>query len=184
MMLQATRSALVLVDYQSRLMPAIRAGEDALQEGVFLARVAQLVGVPVLGTEQNPEGLGPNDERVRAVCEWTMAKTRFNAAADGLVGRLDSFGRRIDQVVLAGCEAHVCLMQTALGLAQTGLQVFVVPRGCGSRRSEDKALAMQRLAGSGVALISGEMAAFEWLQSCTHPNFRKVLQLVKERPAA
>jgi nicotinamidase-related amidase len=182
MMLERERSALVLVDYQQRLMPAIEAGEAAIGEAVFLARVARELGVPVLGTEQNPEGLGPNDERVRALCERTLAKTHFDATADALGEHLRSYGRPLDQVVVAGCEAHVCLMQTALGLLRQRLRVVVVAPACGSRRPVDKALAMQRLTQSGALPASPEMVAFEWLRDCTHPKFRTVLQLVKERP--
>jgi nicotinamidase-related amidase len=184
MMLERERSALVLVDYQQRLMPAIEAGEAAIGEAVFLARVARELGVPVLGTEQNPEGLGPNDERVRALCERTLAKTHFDATADALGEHLRSYGRPLDQVVVAGCEAHVCLMQTALGLLRQRLRVVVVAPACGSRRPVDKALAMQRLTQNGALPASPEMVAFEWLRDCTHPKFRTVLQLVKEHPPA
>jgi nicotinamidase-related amidase len=183
MTLDRTRCALVLVDYQSRLLPAIDGGEAAVLDAVFLARVARALGVPVLGTEQNPSGLGGNDERVRALCEQTLAKMHFDAVRDGLATQLRTLGREVDQVVVAGCEAHVCLLQTALGLQRAGLQVAVVPSACGSRRPADKALAMQRLAQAGVVLAGAEMVAFEWLQVCTHPQFKAVLALVKERPA-
>lgn len=181
MMLDRARSALVLVDYQSRLMPAICGGQAAIQEAVFLARVARALGVPVMGTEQNPDGLGPNVEEVRSLCERTLPKMHFNAATDGLAELLRSLDREIEQVVVAGCEAHVCLMQTALGLQAVGLRVMVATQACGSRRLEDKALAMQRLAQSGATHVSGEMAAFEWLRSCNDPQFKTVLELVKKR---
>jgi len=181
MILDRARSALVLVDYQMRLMPFIHAGERVLDEAVFLGRVAQAVGVPVVGTEQNPKGLGSSNERVRSLCQQTMEKVHFNAAIDGLTGLLRATDNKIDQVVMAGCESHVCLMQTALGLQQDGLAVFVVPQACGSRQPEDKTLAMQRLSQSGVMLASVEMIAFEWVRSCTSTHFRTVLQLVKDR---
>lgn len=183
MLLDRARCALVLVDYQARLMPFIHEGQAALRHGVFLAQVARALGVPVLGTEQNPQGLGPNDEQLRSLCERTLPKMHFNASSDGLTEALRGYGREVDHVVVAGCEAHVCLMQTALGLQAAGLQVFVVPSACGSRRPEDKALAMQRLAQSGAVLVNGEMVAFEWLRSCTDPQFKAVLQLVKQLPA-
>jgi nicotinamidase-related amidase len=183
MLLDSARSALVLVDYQSRLMPAIHGGEEAIRHAVYLARVARAIGIPVVGTEQNPRGLGPNDERVRALCDSTVGKMHFNACGDGLVEALRADGREVGEVVVAGCESHVCMMQTALGLVEKGLRVFVVPAACGSRRPEDKALAMQRLAQAGVGLVSGEMVAFEWLHTCEHPRFKEVLGLVKELPA-
>jgi nicotinamidase-related amidase len=173
--------ALVLVDYQARLMPAIHQGEAAIREAVFLARVAHALGLPVIGTEQNPRGLGPNDERVREVCDTTLAKMHFDACADGLVDALRRDGRNVRQVVVAGCEAHVCLLQTALGLLRAGLEVFVVAAACGSRRADDKALALQRLAQAGAVLVNGEMVAFEWLSTCEAASFKDVLQMVKNR---
>jgi nicotinamidase-related amidase len=77
----------------------------------------------------------------------------------------------------------VCLLQTSLGLRRAGLDVFVVPDACGSRRERDKALAMERLRQAGVVLASPEMVAFEWLATCAHPRFRDVLRLVKALPA-
>jgi nicotinamidase-related amidase len=85
----------------------------------------------------------------------------------------------VREVVVAGCEAHVCMLQTTLGLVTAGYRVFAVPAACGSRRPEDKALAMQRLADAGVTLLAGEMVAFEWLRSAEHPQFKRVLELVK-----
>jgi isochorismate hydrolase len=138
--------------------------------------------VPVLGTEQHPASLGPNDPRVRALCQRTLAKVHFDATAEGLLEALRAARPGVRQVVLGGCEAHVCVLQTALGLRAAGLEVAVVPRACGSRAPEDKALALQRLAQAGVALVSPEMVAYEWLEASTDPAFRQVLALVKARP--
>ncbi len=184
LLLQAARSAVVLVDYQQRLMPAIHAGDRAVDEAVFLARVARTLGIPVIGTEQNPDKLGPNDERIRSLCDRIMPKMYFGAAAQGLADLIWSFSRDIDQVVIGGCEAHVCMLQTAIGLQHAGLRVFVVPGACGSRRAVDKQLAMQRLAQGGAILTAAEMAAFEWMQSATHPRFREVQALIKDRPVS
>jgi nicotinamidase-related amidase len=177
--LDARRGALVLVDYQSRLMPAIDDAERVLEHGVFLGRLAREVDVPVVGTEENPAGLGHNDPRIASLCASTLAKMSFDACGDGLAERLRASERDIDQVVVAGCEAHVCLLQTSLGLLREGFRVFVGPDACGSRRASDKALAMQRLQQAGAVLVNPEMVAFEWLRSCDHVRFRDVLALVK-----
>lgn len=182
-LLDRAHAALVLVDYQSRLMPAISGGAAAVDEALFLARVARALHVPVIGTEQNPRSLGLNDEAIRALCEHTLPKMHFGAAADGLVERLRSLGRDITQVVIGGCETHVCLLQTAMGLLEAGLGVAVVPAACGSRRPQDKALALERMQQAGAVLVSSEMVAFEWLRACTHPQFKAVLELIKARPA-
>src|SRR5574338_25068 len=107
-MLDATQSALVLVDYQARLMPSIHDADTVLANGVLLGRVAREVGVPVFGTEENPAGLGPNDERIRSLCGGTVAKLSFDACGDGLLAKLRGGAPPVTQVVVAGCEAHVC----------------------------------------------------------------------------
>lgn len=86
-------------------------------------------------------------------------------------------------VVIAGCEAHVCLLQTALGLLRAGHAVWVVAAACASRNPRDHELAMQRLRQAGAVVVSTEMVVFEWLQSCRHPRFKEVLALLKT-PAA
>ncbi len=182
-MLDASRSALVLVDYQARLMPSIHDADAVLENAVFLGRLARELGVRVYGTEENPAGLGPNDERIRSLCRETLGKRSFDACSDGLLEKLRVAEHPATQVVVAGCEAHVCLMQTSLGLAAAGLGVFVVPSACGSRREADKALALTRMQQAGIVLASAEMVAFEWLATCAHPRFRQVLELVKALPA-
>lgn len=175
-----TRCALVLVDYQARLVPAIHDADTVLAIALKLADVARELGIPVVGTEQNPAGLGPNVEAIRARCEATIAKTRFDACADGLVEWLRGRGDAIADVVIAGCESHVCLMQSALGLLRAGYRTWVVADACGSRFPADKALAMERLRGAGATLVSGEMVAFEWLVTCEHERFKPVLQRLKQ----
>jgi nicotinamidase-related amidase len=179
--MQAGRSVLVLVDYQARLMPAIDQAERVVAEAVLLADAARMLGIRVVGTEQNPAGLGPNAAAVRERCDRVLAKMHFDACADGLVEALldgRPGGDRPD-VVIAGCEAHVCLLQTALGLLGHGFRVWVAEPACGSRRAADKQAAMHRLRDAGATRVSSEMVIFEWLRSCEHPEFRNVLQRIK-----
>jgi Isochorismatase family len=181
--------ALLLVDLQERLMPMIHQGEQVLKEAVFLGEVAKTLGLPRIGTEQNPAGLGPNASSVRALCETTLSKMHFDACKDGLLDLLKatyapdpkraSSEPAARQIVVAGCEAHVCLLQTSLGLLRAGYQVFVVAPACGSRSPENHRLAMHRLGKAGAQIVSSEMVAFEWLNSCKNPSFKSVLQLIK-----
>ena len=175
------RAALILVDYQARLMPAIHDSDQVVAAALKLADVARELGVPVIGTEQNPAGLGPNLDAIRARCEATISKMSFDGCADGLLDVLRGKGRgTISEVVIAGCESHVCLLQSALGLLQAEYRLWVVADACGSRFPADKALAMQRLASAGATLVSAEMVAFEWLRSCEHERFKPILQRLKE----
>jgi nicotinamidase-related amidase len=178
--MNAKAGVLVLVDYQAKLMPAIHDAAAVIANGVVLARAAHLVGVPVIGTEQNPSGLGPNVEQIRSECSVTIAKTHFDACADGLVQALHDAKPDCGQVVIAGCEAHVCMMQTALGLLRAGKRVWVVATACGSRRPGDHAAAMARLVQAGATIVSHEMALFEWSSGCRHPRFKDVLKIVKD----
>jgi len=173
--IDARRSTLVLVDFQARLMPAIDRHERVLAEALRLAEVARLLDIPVVGTEQNPAGLGPGVEAIRQRCASTLTKTHFDACEDGLLQAIGA----APEVVIAGCEAHVCLLQTALGLLRAGRRVWVVAPACGSRTAANHALAMQRLRDAGAVVVSTEMVVFEWLQDCLHPRFKEVLALVK-----
>ncbi|MCZ2290498.1 MAG: isochorismatase family protein [Burkholderiales bacterium] len=178
--IDAATSVLVLVDYQGRLMPVIHEGEAVVARALRLARAAHALDVPVVGTEQNRSGLGPNLDAIREACALTLSKTHFDACADGLVQALEAAAPGRDQVVIAGCEAHVCMMQTALGLLRAGRRVWVVANASGSRRAFDHAAAMARLSTAGATIVTHEMVLFEWLHDCRHPRFREVLQIVKE----
>lgn len=175
----AGSSSLVLVDYQARLMPAIHGAGDVVAKALLLARAAAMLDVPLLGTEQNPERLGPNTEALARLCQSTVSKTHFGACEDGLLAALDAQAPGRQQVVIAGCEAHVCLLQTALGLLGAGREVYVVENASGSRRPSDHAAAMRRLAQAGATIVTHEMVLFEWLHDCRHPRFREVLALIK-----
>jgi nicotinamidase-related amidase len=198
MLLDADECQLVLVDYQARLMPAIHEGQAVLRNAVRLGRIAQLVDVPVWGTEENPGSLGPSVDEVRALCRRTLAKMHFSACADGLVellrpavkqgGNARSLPKHLQKndppaprgsVVIAGCEAHVCLMQTALDLLEEEFEVWVVTDACSSRTERNRDAAFDRLAGAGCELVTTEMVAFEWLRTAEHPAFPEVLRLVK-----
>ena len=173
-------STLVLVDYQQRLMPAIHGGERVVANALLLADVARELGIAVFGTEQNPAGLGPNVAAIRERCGITLAKDKFDACADGLLAKLGDNEHLARQVVIAGCEAHVCLMQTALGLLRFGYRVFVVSDACGSRTAENHRLAMERLRQAGARIVSTEMVAFEWLHTCRNEHFKAVLARLKQ----
>lgn len=201
MLLDSNDCQLVLVDYQTRLMPAIHEAPLVLANALRLGQMARLMQVPVWGTEQNPVKLGSNDPAVRALCLKTLIKMRFSAADDGLLdvlrpparpagGNARSLPKHLQKpaaspapergtVVIAGCEAHVCLLQTALELIEQEFDVWVVTDACGSRTERNRDAAFDRLAGAGAELVTTEMVAFEWLRTAEHPVFRDVHALIK-----
>lgn len=202
MLLDADDSQLVLIDYQEKLMPAIFEGPQVLANALKLAKLANLMQVPVWGTEQNPSRLGPNAAELRALCDQTLAKMSFSAAEDGLIdllrpplrkqqgGNARSLPKHLQKpaapaeperpsIIIAGCEAHVCLLQTALQLLEEEMEVWVVTDACSSRSERNRDAAFDRLAGAGAELVTTEMVAFEWIRSCEHPAFKQMLELVK-----
>lgn len=176
MLIEAEKSTLLLVDFQSRLMPVIHQGNIVTAQAVRLGRIAQLVNVPIIGTEQSPAKLGGNEDAIKQLCETTINKVHFNACADGL---LDVLPHPRRQIIIAGCEAHICMLQTALGLLAHGFVVRVVIDAVGSRREIDRAAALDRLQQAGAQMITVEMAAYEWVRSSEHPAFRQILPLIK-----
>ena len=176
MLLSAKTSVVVAVDLQGRLVPAIDDGAAVLAQAQRLLRMAELLDVPRLSTVHRPEKLGPTDATVRALVTGEIEKVHFDACHAGL---LDVLPAGATQVVMFGCEAHVCLLQTALGVLMSGREVWVVAEACGSRHASDKAAAMARLRDAGARIISVEMAGFEWIHDSLDPRFRAFQALVK-----
>ena len=200
MLLDASQSQLVLVDYQSRLMPAIFENPLVLANALRLAQLARLMEVPVWGTEQNPSRLGENAPEIRVLCDQTLSKMQFSGVEEGLgewlrppakpvAGNARSLPKHLQKpaaqgderntIVVAGCEAHVCLLQTALDLLEDEFEVWVVTDACSSRTERNRDAAFDRLAGAGVELVTTEMVAFEWLRSAEHPAFKAAQALIK-----
>lgn len=184
--MRADRSVLVLVDYQERLMPAVADAAQVLRRAGFLAQVAGLLEVPVVVTEQNPDRLGRTVPPVADLLPEAAVidKMAFGACDGGLddaLARLghDTAGHELDAVV-AGCEAHVCVLQTALGILDADRRVWVVADASGSRHQADRDAAYDRLRHAGATVVTAEMVAFEWLGTAAHPRFKDVSRLVKE----
>ena len=174
MLINADHSLLLLIDLQERLAPAIQDIDTVLRHNLWLVAVTQRLAVPVGATVQYPSGLGPLVPELTACIapERVVEKIHFSAVADGCLERLPDFSRR--QIVLTGTEAHVCVLQTALGLRALGKEVFVVAEAVGSRRATDKELALARLRQAGCHIVSREMVAFEWLHKAGTDQFRQI----------
>ncbi|MCB5176329.1 MULTISPECIES: hydrolase [Microvirga] len=184
MLLNAARSHLVVVDMQERLMPAILDGDQVVKRARVLIAAAARLGVPVTVTEQYPKGLGPT---VSAVAEALPAdpvvlpKMDFSAAGDAAtMERMMALrAERRDQVVLCGVEAHVCVLQTALGLKNAGFDVFVTGDAVSSRSGHSVSAACARLLHAGCHWVTTEMVVFEWLERAGTDDFRALSALIK-----
>jgi nicotinamidase-related amidase len=202
MLLELEQSQLVLVDYQLRLMPAMLEGEAVLANALRLAQMAATLELPTFLTEQNPSKLGETIPALREALAVTepriLAKMQFSAVEEGLSewlrpptkpiqGNARSLPKHLqkqgsaqrDTIVIAGCEAHVCLLQTALDLLEDEFDVWVVTDACSSRTERNRDAAFDRLAGAGVELVTTEMVAFEWLRTAEHPEFKVIQALIK-----
>jgi nicotinamidase-related amidase len=171
------RSALLIIDFQQRLMPAIEDGTAVVANARRLLKAAEMLHVPILFTEHNAGGLGPTVAELADFADGRLAhKVTFDACR--MAGFFDRLEDRRD-IVVAGCETHVCVMQTALGLLDAGRRVWLVRDAVGSRRSESKESAVLRLAKHGAEIVTTEMVVFEWLGSAEHPRFRDIIALIK-----
>ncbi len=203
MHLEVERCQLVMIDYQTRLMPHIEERDVVLAQAHLLAQAAALLKVPMHWTEQAPQSLG---RTVAPLSDWTQGvieKSSFDATIDGLLEALEpaakppsgggnarSLPKHLrkavpegrparDIVVVAGLEAHVCVLQTVLGLIEQEKEVWLVTDATGSCQPRQKEAALDRLASQGVELVTAEMVVYEWLGSSDHPAFETVLPWIK-----
>jgi nicotinamidase-related amidase len=176
--IERARSLLLVIDFQTRLMPAIEHGAVVVANAQRLLQAAGMLGIPVLFTEQNAAGLGPTIRELAPppAAEATAHKMTFDACR--ATGFLERLGGR-PEIVVAGCEAHVCVLQTVLGLIAAGRRVHLVRDAVGSRRAESKETAIRRLERHGAEIVTTEMVLFEWLGTAEDPRLRDVLRLIR-----
>lgn len=174
--ISAEASTLLVVDFQVRLMPVIENGAAAVANARRLLEAAALLSVPTLFTEQNAAGLGATLPELSPDPSAVAHKMTFDACRAS--GFFDMLPDRPD-VVLVGCEAHVCVLQTALGLIDAGRRVFVVRDALGARRAENKDTALQRMERHGAEIVTTEMVVFEWLGTAHNPRFRETVALIR-----
>lgn len=176
MLIEAERSCLLIIDVQEKLTVAIAEAETVVANMAWLIRAAVRLHVPVLMSEQYPKGLGPTLPALRDLLPTSamvQEKSCFSCTAEPTWKRF-IMDRTPEQMILLGIEAHVCVLQTALGLRQLGKEVYVVADCIGSRQPFDKELALARMRAVGIHIVSREMVVFEWLQRAGTDLFREI----------
>lgn len=177
--LQPSSTALLVVDFQDRLLPAIHEAENCVAAAGRLIAAARILGVPAVCTEQNPAGLGRTCVAIRESLgdEPAVEKTRFSGCVGGVIDQL----RRLDRpnIVVVGIEAHVCVQQTVLDLLRLGFTPFVCADAVGSRRPFDRDIAIERMRQAGVVVTTTESVIFELLGEAGTDTFKKILKIVK-----
>ena len=180
MLIRARESALIVIDMQERLVPAMQAPARTIRNTRLLLNAAEITGVPALLTEQYPQGLGHTVPEIRkAASDSTiLPKMHFSCMEDdGFADAFRSLGRR--QAVLTGMEAHICVVQTAASLVEAGYDVFVVSDATASRTLESEQACLARLSAAGVSIVTTEMVVFEWLGQAGTAAFKEMLPLIK-----
>lgn len=178
---QATLSRLVVVDMQDKIASVMQAEAmgKVLKHCNILLQAAQLLEIPALYTEQYPKGLGPT---LPGLAEWLkqsprVEKTTFSCCAEPTFCRQLTGDR--PQIILAGMEAHICVLQTALQLKEQGHQVFVVDDAIISRDPANKANAIARLREAGITISNTESVVFEWLGKAEGDAFKQISRLIR-----
>ena len=179
--LDPKQTALVVIDMQDSFRGPVTDFAEVAARVARVAHAAQLLGVPVLVTEQYPKGLGRTASEIRAVLPEGLEpieKTAFSSCgAQEFVSRLEGAGAR--QVLLCGVEAHVCVNQTAHDLLARGYQVHLLTDCVSSRAAHNKQVGVEKMLRSGVLPSSTEMALFELMRDARHEQFKAIQKLIK-----
>ncbi len=180
MLIRAKDSALVVIDMQERLVPAMQAPARTIRNTRLLLHAARKTGVPAILTEQYPKGLGHTIPEIKEAAgdSTVLSKLHFSCMEDqNFAETFRALGRR--QAVLTGMEAHICVVQTAASLVEDGFDVFVVSDATASRTIESEQACLSRLSAVGVGIVTTEMVIFEWLGQAGTEAFKEMLPLIK-----
>jgi nicotinamidase-related amidase len=174
------KAALVVIDIQERLLPAIFESERVVNNTLRLIKGSRVLGIPVFVTEQYKKGLGTMTPVIAAEITGfpQMEKLAFSACgAAGFEKALKK--KKISDVILCGIEAHVCVSQTCLDLLEKGFRVFLVVDAMSSRTTDNHFIAIERMRDAGGVVVSTEMVLFELLEKAGTEQFKQILALVK-----
>ncbi len=173
MLIKSENSALLVIDVQEKLLPGVYDNETLVKNCQWLIEVAQLMDVPVIGSEQYPQGVGPTIESLKVLLPEGsyIGKTHFSCVdAPACNAQIESLNKQV--IVICGMEAHVCVLQTALSLLEAGKQVYVVADAISSRNAKDTEFAIARMREEGVKIVTREMVGFEWIRRSDAPQFK------------
>jgi len=173
-------AVLVVVDVQEKLTSVMYKKEKLRQELAKLIKGINVLEVPIILTEQNPDGLGLTISEIKTLLPdiEPIYKMSFSCLrAEEFPKSLKDLGRK--QVILTGIETHVCVYQTAMDLLESGYDVQVVADCVSSRTLANKELALDKMKKSGVNVTSTEIILFELLKTADSPKFREISSIIK-----
>jgi len=180
-------TALLVIDVQERLVPAISGREVVVWNCGRLIDGARLLGLPVCATEQYPKGLGPTvaelAERLKQVAGIGQIPSKLTFSCGGCPELFEKLRRhQRNKILVCGVETHVCVQQTVLDLLADGWRMYVAVDAVGSRYAIDHETALRRMESSGATLTTTEAALFEWCQTAGAAEFKQISQLVRQQP--
>jgi isochorismate hydrolase len=180
-LLSRDASRLLIIDVQEKLVPKIVNLGCMLANCRLLIQGAKILSVPVFATEQYPKGLGKLVPELAELLDKPSEKLRFSCAEVLDWGMAAQAANDRFQIVVAGMEAHVCVLQTVLDLLATGFQVFVAADAISSRSELDWRIALERMSAGGATIVTTESVLFEWCEVSGTSEFKQISQLLKER---
>lgn len=175
MLIDPTQSALLVIDVQQRLLPAVEQSEVTERAVCDLIGVAAELKIPILYSEQYPKGLGPSTQNVLDALPTNaikLEKLSFSCVSDTSCAA--QIQQAAPQIIICGMETHVCVLQTALELKESGSAVFVVADAVSSRTEQNRQLGLERMRQHGIEIVSKEMVIFEWLRRAGTDEFRSI----------
>jgi len=172
MLMQKEKSCLLLVDVQEKLTPYVMEPDALTARCHWLMRLAGEVAVPLLVSEQYPQGLGHTIEPLQPlISDKCISKVHFSSYREpSFIQHWQAINKQ--QAVIAGIETHVCVLQTAMDMKDSGMDVFVVVDAVSSRHEIDHKYGLKRMKQAGIHLVTAEMVFFEWLRQAGTPEFK------------
>ncbi len=180
MRIQRTACTGLIIDMQERLFPHMDQGDVLLRKCIMLIEGLKILEVPVLFTEQYPKGLGPTlDPVLRALTPAVaVQKTAFSCCDEPAFQQAMGETERKTWII-AGIEAHVCVLQTVIDLAEKGHLPVVVADATSSRNGEDRRVALERMRQEGAVVTTCESVLFELARVSGTQEFKSISKLVK-----
>ena len=178
-LIQKENTGLLIIDIQEKLMPVVQDAEQVFANANRLLKGAGVLDIPILVTEQYPKGLGNTCSSIELPAQiQPIEKMCFSCMkSDSVLQQLKQ--QNITSLIIAGVEAHICVLKTALEALNTGLEVHIVADAVSSRTLANKQLALERMRQSGAYIVSTEMILFQLIHEAGTDAFKAISRLIK-----
>lgn len=171
----------LIIDFQERLLPVIHDSETVIQNSSILVKGLKALGVPMITTQQYTKGIGMTVTGIMDSMgdDFTYYdKVTFSCAEDTeILHKIEESGKK--NIIISGVEAHICVLQTVIDLISKGYNVILVEDCIGSRKENDRAVAIQRAAAEGAILTTYESILFELTRVAKTDVFKTISKLIK-----